>query len=102
MKNLSPSEIKDLMQNHQLEHWTIGETSISKTFKLKDFINAMAFMNSVGIEAEKMNHHPNWSNVYNKVDVELSTHDTGGVTEKDIELAKVFEDKYKNHIQLIK
>jgi 4a-hydroxytetrahydrobiopterin dehydratase len=98
MKNLNPSEINHLMQSHQLENWTIGETSISKAFVLKDFVTAMEFMNSVGNEAERMNHHPNWNNVYNKVHVELSTHDTGGVTEKDIALAKVFDDKYNNYI----
>lgn len=65
--------------------------SIAKTFKFKDFGQAFAFMARVALAAEKMDHHPEWTNVYNRVDVNLSTHDAGGVTELDIKLARIID-----------
>ena len=68
--------------------WTEENNKLTRTFAFKDFVEAFGFMTSVAIIAEKMNHHPNWSNVYNKVIVELSTHDAGNVvTGKDKKLA---------------
>ena len=64
---------------------------ITKIFKFKDFIEAFSFMTNIAMIAEKMNHHPEWYNVYNRVDITLTTHDSGGVTEKDISLAKAME-----------
>ena len=65
--------------------------AISKTFKFKNFTRAFGWMTSVAILAEKANHHPEWSNVYSRVTVTLTTHDAGGLTEKDISLAKKME-----------
>jgi 4a-hydroxytetrahydrobiopterin dehydratase len=65
-----------------------GHDAISKTFVFKDFNEAFGFMSRVALVAEKRDHHPEWHNVYKTVDVTLSTHDAGGVTAKDIELAK--------------
>jgi len=65
--------------------------AIQKTFKFKDFSEAWGFMSRVAIEAEKLNHHPEWFNVYNTVDVTLSTHDAGGLTNLDITLAKIMD-----------
>ncbi|MDZ7823897.1 MAG: 4a-hydroxytetrahydrobiopterin dehydratase [Ahrensia sp.] len=72
-----------------LEGWAMAddEKSISKKFKFANFIDAFGFMTKMAIVAEKMNHHPEWFNVYNKVDVRLTTHDSGGVTRLDMELA---------------
>lgn len=64
-----------------------GRDAIQKTFTFADFNEAFAFMARVALEAEKADHHPEWFNVYNRVDVTLATHDAGGVTEKDIALA---------------
>jgi 4a-hydroxytetrahydrobiopterin dehydratase len=61
--------------------------SIAKTFRFKTFRDAMAWMVRAGFEAEAMDHHPDWTNVYNRVEVRLTTHDTGGLTAKDTELA---------------
>lgn len=61
--------------------------AIIKTFKLRNFRDALAWMVRAGFEAEAMNHHPEWSNVYNRVEVTLTTHDAGGLTEKDLDLA---------------
>jgi 4a-hydroxytetrahydrobiopterin dehydratase len=64
-----------------------GREAIQKTFKFKDFNGAFGFMARVALVAERMDHHPEWRNVWNTVDVVLSTHDVGGLTQKDIELA---------------
>lgn len=66
---------------------------ISKEFKFKDFVQAFGFMTQVGMYAEKNNHHPEWKNIYNKLWVDLSTHDAGGVTLKDIDLASYMNEK---------
>ena len=66
--------------------------AIEKSFKFKNFNQAFAFMTRVAMKAEQMNHHPEWFNVYNRVDVTLCTHDVGGISEKDFKLAS-FMDK---------
>ena len=68
-----------------------GRDAIARKFAFKDFNAAFAFMTRVARLAQKTDHHPEWSNVYNKVDVTLSTHDAGGVTKKDIAMAKAME-----------
>lgn len=70
--------------------WSLeeGGAAISKTFKFPNFRDAMAFMVRAAFDAEKANHHPEWSNVYNKVEVRLTTHHTGGLTDKDLKLAE--------------
>lgn len=68
--------------------WTEENNQLKKTFTFKNFIEAFSFMNRVALVAEKMDHHPNWSNVYNKVEINLCTHSAGNVvTEKDRKLA---------------
>lgn len=73
-----------------LEGWakTEGRDAIEKSFKFKNFSEAWAFMSRIALLAEKMNHHPEWFNVYNKVNVTLTTHDADGVSEKDIKMAQ--------------
>lgn len=68
--------------------------AITREFVFADFNRAFAFMTQVALAAEKADHHPEWSNVYNKVRVTLSTHDAGGVTEKDVELARFADEAY--------
>ncbi|SKA33489.1 4a-hydroxytetrahydrobiopterin dehydratase [Enhydrobacter aerosaccus] len=68
-----------------------GRDAIHKSFKFADFNQAWGFMTRVALAAEKADHHPEWSNVYNRVEILLSTHDAGGVTEKDIALAKFID-----------
>lgn len=75
--------------------WQESENALKATFEFTDFIEAFGFMSQVAIVAEKMNHHPDWSNVYNKVSFSLSTHDAGNiVTERDRELAKKISEVY--------
>ncbi|WP_236979366.1 4a-hydroxytetrahydrobiopterin dehydratase [Membranihabitans maritimus] len=76
--------------------WKEEDNTLQATFEFSDFVEAFGFMSQVAIIAEKMNHHPNWSNVYNTVTFHLSTHDAGDVvTEKDLtlskEISKIFE-----------
>ena len=71
------------------EGWELLEdrAAIFKSFKFKDFNAAFAFMTRTALLAEKMDHHPEWFNVYNRVDVTLTTHDAGGVTQRDLDMA---------------
>ncbi|MCG8446704.1 MAG: 4a-hydroxytetrahydrobiopterin dehydratase [Hyphomicrobiales bacterium] len=73
-----------------LEGWALveGRDAITKTFAFKDFNEAFGFMSRVALAAEKMDHHPEWFNVYKTVEITLATHDAGGLTELDIKLAK--------------
>jgi 4a-hydroxytetrahydrobiopterin dehydratase len=68
-----------------------GRDAIGKTFKFKDFNQAWGFMSRIALAAEKLDHHPEWFNVYNRVDITLSTHDAGGLSERDIALAKLID-----------
>ena len=68
-----------------------GRDAISKSYRFKDFSAAFGFMARVALKAEQMDHHPEWFNVYSRVDVVLTTHDAGGVTEKDLELARFMD-----------
>lgn len=74
-----------------LAGWTGGDDFITKVFRFDDFAHAFGWMTRIAIISEKMDHHPEWFNVYNRVDVTLTTHDAGGVTEKDLTLAKAME-----------
>ncbi len=65
--------------------------AITRSFAFKNFVEAWGFMTQVAMEAEKADHHPEWSNVYNRVEILLSTHDAGGLTERDIALAKAID-----------
>ena len=77
-----------------LPAWTEvpGRDAITKTYKFADFNAAFGFMTRIALKAEKMDHHPEWSNVYNKVEVTLTTHDAGGVTDKDVALAAFMDE----------
>jgi 4a-hydroxytetrahydrobiopterin dehydratase len=88
---LSDDERKAALRS--LSEWKYdGERdAISRKFIFSDFAEAFAFMSCVAIHAEKADHHPEWFNVYNKVDIILTTHDAGGVTEKDVKLAEAME-----------
>lgn len=68
-----------------------GRDAIAKTFQFKSFNQAWGFMSRVALKAEQMNHHPEWFNVYNRVEVILATHDAGGVTDFDVTLARFMD-----------
>lgn len=77
-----------------LKDWEFEKNGIQKDFKFKNFSQSLAFIVQVGVLAEKLNHHPELYNVYNKVNIRLTTHDSGGVTDKDFELAKQIESLF--------
>lgn len=81
-----PQELKDA-------GWTVSADgkSIARSYKFRTFRDALAWMVRAGFEAEAVDHHPEWKNVYNRVDVSLTTHDKGGLTDKDVELARRME-----------
>ena len=91
MAKLSESERETALAG--LPGWTYdaGRNGIAKSFKFGGFGEAFAFMTRVALEAEKADHHPDWSNVWNRVDILLSTHSEGGVTAKDVALARMIE-----------
>ena len=86
MDVLDPKEVAD-----GLDGWTGGDDFITKVFRFEDFSEAWGFMSRVALMAEKMDHHPEWFNVYNRVDVTLTTHDAGGVTDLDVKMATFME-----------
>jgi 4a-hydroxytetrahydrobiopterin dehydratase len=87
---LNPDEIRAGLEG--LRGWTQERDALQKTFKFGTFREAVSFMVRVAFEAEAMNHHPDWTNVYNRVEIRLSTHDAGDrITGKDLELARRIE-----------
>ena len=91
-KVLSQDNIIQILDQYD-EKWIIKDSGkkVKKEFKFKSFIEAFSFMTKIAIYAEKKDHHPEWSNVYNRVEICLTTHDAGGVTEKDIDLIEFIE-----------
>ncbi len=75
-----------------LHGWTLANAKLHREYKFADFVHAFGFMAAAAVMIEAMGHHPEWSNVYNRVTVDLITHDAGGVTAKDLELAKKLEE----------
>lgn len=88
-KKLSPKEITAGVKS--LAGWKLQKKKLHKEFKFKSFVEAFGFMARVAFIAESMNHHPEWFNVYNKVIIDLTTHDAGGISILDLEFAKKVE-----------
>ena len=86
---LNDAEITDRLAG--LSGWELRDGKLHKEVKFNDFTEAFSFMTAVALVAEKMDHHPNWSNVYNRVVVDLSTHDLGGISTYDFELATAID-----------
>jgi 4a-hydroxytetrahydrobiopterin dehydratase len=86
MKTYNESEAK--IELESLENWKFVKDGIEKKFEFANFVEALGFIVKVGVLAEKVNHHPEIFNVYNKVNLRLSTHDANGLTDKDFKLAK--------------
>jgi len=75
----------------KLKGWSVVDAKLHREYKFPDFIHAFGFMATAAIAIQEMNHHPEWFNVYNKVTVDLTTHDSGGITSKDVDLATLLE-----------
>ncbi len=98
MKALSKPEVAEFIAL-QLAGWTLEENTIVRNFKFKSFVDAFSFMTAIALIAEKMNHHPDWSNSYNKVNVTLTTHEANGITQRDFDLASSIDRIWKNYQQ---
>ena len=84
---LSSQEIASELKN--MPGWDVKDGKLHKEFEFTNFNETFGFMTRAAMEIEKMNHHPEWFNVYNRLSVDLTTHDAGGITQNDIELAKI-------------
>ena len=85
-KKLTDTEIQENLE--QLNGWTVENGKLHKELQFDTFVTAFGFMAQLALIAESMNHHPEWFNVYNRVTIDLMTHDAGGISELDFELAK--------------
>jgi 4a-hydroxytetrahydrobiopterin dehydratase len=90
MEKLTATEIKKELDG-TLHSWNLESDQLVREYKFKNFIEAFGFMTKVALLAQQANHHPEWSNVYNKLKICLTTHDAGGITAKDVELAVQIE-----------
>lgn len=89
MKKLSEAEIAEALG--AMAGWGVKDGKLHREYKFADFVHAFGMMATAAPAIEKMNHHPEWFNVYNRVVVDLTTHDAGGITKKDFELAALLE-----------
>ena len=90
MKALPKAEVRKLLQ--ALPAWSLTKAKLHREYKFKDFVTAFGFMTSAALLAERMNHHPEWFNVWSTVKIDLNTHDAGGITPLDFELAGKMEE----------
>ena len=91
-RKLSGTEIESAISN--LEAWAIKDSKLHRSFKFENFIEAFTFMTEIALQAEKMDHHPEWFNVYNTVTIDLMTHDVNGISDQDIKLANLISGIY--------
>lgn len=88
-QKLSDEEITSVLR--ELTDWTVKEGKLHRTFRFPAFAHAIGFMTIASIEIDKRDHHPEWQNIYNRVTVDLTTHDAGGITRKDSDLARMLD-----------
>lgn len=91
-RKLSETEIEKGVA--ELDGWKLVTGKLNRVFQFQNFIQAFGFMTRVALEAEKMNHHPEWFNVYNRVEISLVTHDLHGVSTYDMKLARIINELY--------
>ena len=77
--------------------WSISDKFLNCKYEFKNFIEALSFMNKVGVKCEEMDHHPKWTNVYNRLEIELFTHDKDGLTMKDFDLAIFMDQEFESY-----
>ena len=95
----------ELIEKDQLENelnklsdkWSISDKFLISNYEFKNFNDALSFMNKVGVKCEEMDHHPKWTNVYNRLEIELFTHDKDGLTIKDFDLASFMDQEFKSY-----
>ena len=95
----------ELIEKDQLENelnklsdkWSISDKFLISNYEFKNFNDALSFMNKVGVKCEEMDHHPKWTNVYNRLEIELFTHDKDGLTMKDFDLAIFMDQEFESY-----
>ena len=95
----------ELIEKDQLENelnklsykWSISDKFLISNYEFKNFNDALSFMNKVGVKCEEMDHHPKWTNVYNRLEIELFTHDKDGLTMKDFDLASFMDKQFETY-----
>jgi 4a-hydroxytetrahydrobiopterin dehydratase len=87
---LSDAELE--IARTRLNGWQVENGKLHKEFRFPDFVHAFGFMSAAALRIERMNHHPEWFNVYGTIRVDLTTHDSGGITAKDVELAQILDE----------
>ena len=95
----------ELIEKDQLENelnklsdkWSISDKFLISNYEFKNFNDALSFMNKVGVKCEEMDHHPKWTNVYNRLEIELFTHDKDGLTMKDFDLASFMDQEFESY-----
>ena len=95
----------ELLEKIQIENefiklsskWSINDKFLICNYEFNNFNDVLSFVNKVGVKCEEMDHHPKWTNVYNKLDIELFTHDNGGLTIKDFDLAMFMDEEFKKY-----
>ena len=95
----------ELIEKDQLENelnklsykWSISDKFLISNYEFKNFNDALSFMNKVGVKCEEMDHHPKWTNVYNRLEIELFTHDKDGLTMKDFDLASYMDQEFESY-----
>lgn len=96
MEALTKDKITGYLSLH-LKKWTYTGAAIKRELKFKTFVDAFSFMTAIALEAEKMDHHPDWSNVYNTVIIALNTHSAKGITQMDFDLAKKIDEAFNKY-----
>lgn len=91
LKPLPPEELATALHDPALHAWQLVGGKLHREYRFGSFVEAFSFMTAAALRAEAMNHHPEWSNVYGRVTVDLTTHDAGGVSERDLMLARHME-----------
>ena len=87
-------QINEFITTHN--SWSIKNNKLHQNLTFKNFIEAFGFMSKIALHAEKLNHHPEWFNVYNKLTIDLTTHEAGGITERDFKLAELINNTYQS------
>jgi 4a-hydroxytetrahydrobiopterin dehydratase len=99
MKTISEEETREYLALH-LKKWKIENNALKRDFRFSSFVDAFSFMTAVALEAEKMNHHPDWNNGYNRVSVSITNHSAGGITQLDFDLAEKMDRIFNNFPQI--
>lgn len=97
MNKLNEQAIQDSLKKIDA-NWLVKGKFLHRELLFKDFVEAFSFMTAIALLAEKLGHHPNWQNTYNKVSIDLTTHDASGLTAKDFDLAKAIDILFKKYI----